>query len=118
MCLTHTVAFGLRVQNGSPDDSAGGLGRNTRSGGLGVMFKRATASRHTAISEDQPVPGPVDAAAYQPRDGMTRAQARALSRCAPLTPGEFEARRRVAERGLVSLRGVQDNGPGGPASRG
>lgn len=35
---------------------------------------------------------------------LTRAQSRALSRCAPLTPDEFRARRRVAEQGFISLR--------------
>lgn len=43
-------------------------------------------------------------------DGLTRAQARALSRCAPLTPAEFRARGRVADQGLVALRGVLDEG--------
>ena len=82
------------------------------------MFKRVTASRRPAISEEQAPLRSVDAGAQQPREGMTRAQARALSRCAPLTPGEFKARRRVAEQGWVSLRGVLDEGPGGPSSRG
>lgn len=35
---------------------------------------------------------------------LTRAQTHALSRCAPLTPDEFRARRRVAEQGLISIR--------------
>lgn len=35
---------------------------------------------------------------------LTRAQIRAQSRCAPLTPDEFRARRRVAEQGFISLR--------------
>lgn len=39
-------------------------------------------------------------------EGLTRAQARALSRSAPLTPGEFKARRELAERRAVSLRSV------------
>lgn len=41
-------------------------------------------------------------------DGLTRAEARALSRSAPLTPAEFRARRRLAERRVVPLRGVLD----------
>ena len=44
-------------------------------------------------------------------EGLTRAQSRALSRCAPLTPAEFKARRRAAEQGLVSLREVLDVDP-------
>lgn len=37
---------------------------------------------------------------------LTRAQARALSRCAPLTPAEFKQRRQAAEQGLLSLASV------------
>lgn len=48
---------------------------------------------------------------------LTRAQRRALSRCAPLTPDEFRARRRVAEQGLVSIRRVVGN-TGGERSGG
>lgn len=82
------------------------------------MFKRATASRGPAHSEQQHVLGPTDPRPREPRGDMTRAQAKALSRCAPLTPGEFKARRLAAEQGLVSLRGVLDEGPGGPTSAG
>ncbi len=39
---------------------------------------------------------------------MTRAQVRALSRCAPLTPADFKERRRVADEGLLSLRALLD----------
>ncbi len=41
---------------------------------------------------------------------LTRAQSRALSRCAPLTPEEFRARRRVAEQGFISLRRLVGDG--------
>lgn len=61
-------------------------------------FRRATASRD-ASSSKQTDGGPAV-------EGLTRAQAKAHSRCAPLTPEEFRARRRVAEQGLVSLREV------------
>lgn len=81
------------------------------------MFKRAIASRHTAHAEQQQQPlRPAEAGPRAARSGMTRAQAKALSRCAPLTPGEFKARRRVAEQGLISLRGVLDEGPPRPTS--
>lgn len=42
------------------------------------------------------------------RDELTRAEARALSRCAPLTPDEFKARRHVADKGIVTLPVVLD----------
>lgn len=51
-------------------------------------------------------------------EGLTRAQSRALSRCAPLTPAEFKARRRAAEQGLISLREVLDADLGGPSGNG
>ena len=53
-------------------------------------------------------------------DTLTRAEARALSRSAPLTPAEFRARRDVAERLVDPLpmlldttrrEGSQDNRP-------
>ena len=37
---------------------------------------------------------------------LTRAEARALSRCAPLTPAEFKAHGRVAEQSVDPLRTV------------
>lgn len=40
---------------------------------------------------------------------FTRAQSRAMSRCAPLTPDEFKARRRVAEQGVISIRRLVGN---------
>jgi len=82
------------------------------------MFKLAAASRRPAYSEQQPMLGPTDPRPRKPREDLTRAQAKALSRCAPLTPGEFKARRLAAEQGLVSLRGVLDEGPEGPTSAG
>jgi hypothetical protein len=39
-------------------------------------------------------------------DVLTRAEARALSRSAPLTPEEFRERRRIAEQGYAPLRAV------------
>lgn len=41
------------------------------------------------------------------REGLTRAQIKALSRCEPLSPAEFKARHRVAEQGLVSPAAVR-----------
>ena len=40
------------------------------------------------------------------REILTRAEARALSRCAPLTPAEFKAHARVAEQSADPLRAV------------
>jgi hypothetical protein len=75
-----------------------------------VISKRTTASGQTA-PEDQPARIRRDGDAHAQVDGLTRAQARALSRCAPLTPEEFRARRRVAEQSLVSLRAVLHEAP-------
>jgi hypothetical protein len=36
--------------------------------------------------------------------GLTRAEARALRRCAPLTRAQFKDRGRLAERGVAPLR--------------
>ena len=69
------------------------------------MFDRALAFRRTTAS-DQPACGPPGSDAEQPRENLTRAQARALSRCAPLTPDEFKAHRRVADKGLLPLPAV------------
>ena len=71
------------------------------------MFVRPTAFRRPSSPEE----GAPPAAAPDPReqpaeDGLTRAEAHALSRCAPLTPTEFKERRRAADQGLLSLRGV------------
>lgn len=72
------------------------------------MFERRKTFRTEAESETHPASGP-------PRtdlrdDGLTRAQARAMSRCAPLTPAEFKQRRRAAEQGLVSLSTLLEDG--------
>ena len=72
------------------------------------MFERATTFWRPNVSDDQPGSGPPAAASRHSLDGLTRAQARALSRCEPLTPAEFKARRRVADQGLASLSGVLD----------
>ena len=74
------------------------------------MFQRATTFWRPNVSEDEPAGGPPAARDADSVDGLTRAQARALSRCEPLTPAEFKARRRVADQGLVSLSGVLDEG--------
>lgn len=66
------------------------------------MSEQAGASERFTMSANKP-PGTGPAAAP---DGLTRAQARALSRCAPLTPEEFKTRRQAAEQGLLSLRGL------------
>jgi len=70
------------------------------------MFVRPTAFRRAATSEERAPAPAADARAQDPADGLTRAEARALSRCAPLTPAEFKERRQAADQGLVSLRGV------------
>ena len=66
------------------------------------------AFRRSAVPEDKPLSASADARDERSLDGLTRAQVRALSRCAPLTPDEFKARRRVADQGIVPLRGVLD----------
>lgn len=63
-----------------------------------------------AASESKPLTGPrLDAVAQAPPDGLTPAQARALSRCAPLSPAQFKARGHVADKGLASLHNVVDH---------
>ncbi len=57
--------------------------------------------RPTASGEPQNNLPPADA--RPPGYTMTRAEARALSRSAPLTPSEFKARRRVAEQRVDPL---------------
>lgn len=72
------------------------------------MFDRSTTFWRATSGEDQPTHRPAD----DPRspDGLTRAQARALSRCAPLTPAEFRQRGRMVEQGLSPLSSVLDEG--------
>lgn len=64
------------------------------------MFERA--DRGTSGSEDQSASRRQHARDHASREGLTRAQIKALARCEPLSPAEFKARRRVAEQGLVS----------------
>ena len=61
-----------------------------------------------APSGDPPGGGDVD---------LSRAQLRAQSRCEPLTPDEFKARRHAAETGLVSLRALLEESAAPPAAR-
>ena len=72
--------------------------------------------------------GSDDPSPYRPRpegrptlDALTRAEARALSRSAPLTPTEFKAMRRAAEQRVdplpVLLEGAERT-PDGPGARG
>lgn len=70
------------------------------------MSERPAAAGRPPASEDPARPSRADASTQPPIDGLTRAQERALSRCAPLTPAEFRARRHVAEEGLASLRHI------------
>lgn len=72
------------------------------------MFERAAMSwrRRASANESEPAVQPRAAGGTDPREGLTRAQARAMTRCAPLTPAEFKARRRVADQGVASLSGV------------
>lgn len=77
------------------------------------MFDRPGSLRRPTAFGDQPRGEAADAGPRKSVDGLTRAQSKALSRCAPLTPAEFKARRRAAEQGLVSLREVLDADAGG-----
>ena len=69
------------------------------------MFERATTSWRATSTGHEPA-DPPPAERRDARDGLTRAQARALSRCAPLTPDEFRERRRIVEQGLAPLSSV------------
>jgi hypothetical protein len=73
------------------------------------MFERATTFWRAASAEGQAA-GPPAAERREAREELTRAQARALSRCAPLTPDEFRERRRIVEQGLAPLSSVLDKG--------
>ena len=73
------------------------------------MFERATTFWRAASAENEQT-GPPAAEGRDEREGLTRAQARALSRCAPLTPAEFRERRRIVEQGLAPLSSVLDKG--------
>jgi hypothetical protein len=79
------------------------------------MFERATTFWRASSTEDEST-GPPPAGGRDAREGLTRAEARALSRCAPLTPAEFRERRRMVEQGLAPLSSVLDKGtdPGRP----
>ena len=79
------------------------------------MFERATTFWRATSAKDEPA-GPPAAEPRDAREGLTRAQARALSRCAPLTPDEFRERRRMVEQGLAPLSTVLDKGAN-PRSR-
>lgn len=69
------------------------------------------------MSEGQAGGRPVDDRTRAGRDGLTPAEARALSRSTPLTPAEFVARGRLAEQRFVSLRGVLDDRTDVPRGR-
>jgi hypothetical protein len=69
------------------------------------MFERPTTFWRANSGEDQPSRRPAGERPGSP-DGLTRAQARALSRCAPLTPAEFKARSRMVDQGIASLSTV------------
>jgi len=73
------------------------------------MFDRSTTFWRATAGGDDPAHRPP---ADRPRspDGLTRAQARALSRCTPLTPAEFRQRSRMVEQGLSPLSDVLDDG--------
>ncbi|HEV7883440.1 MAG TPA: hypothetical protein VGO81_07715 [Solirubrobacteraceae bacterium] len=45
-------------------------------------------------------------------DGLTRAQAHALRRCAPLTSADFKEHRRAVQQHMLSLRHVLARGAG------
>ena len=71
------------------------------------MSEQPGAPERFTMSATKPPAGGRDAGP----DGLTRAQARALSRCAPLTPEEFKTRRQAAEQGMLSLRGLLSERP-------
>jgi hypothetical protein len=73
------------------------------------MFERATTFWRATAAGEEPDGSP-PAQRRDGRDGLTRAQARAQSRCAPLTPDEFRERRRMVEQGLAPLSRVFDKG--------
>jgi hypothetical protein len=60
------------------------------------------ARKRPTGSDDVPTHRPAASGQSAP-DALTRAQARALSRSAPLTPSEFKAMRRVAEQRVDPL---------------
>ena len=64
------------------------------------------ARERATRSDDAATGGTDDSGAQAAADILTRAEARALSRCAPLTPAEFKARARVAEQSGDPLRTV------------
>ena len=73
------------------------------------MFERATTFWRATSADDNR--GAASAAERRDAgDGLTRAQERALSRCAPLTPAEFRERRRIVEQGLAPLSSVLHEG--------
>ncbi len=78
-------------------------GRKLRSEGASVLSERPASSGRSSAIQGDARSGPDDAP-----DDLTRAQTRALLRCAPLKPAEFRARGRVAEHGLLPLRRVLD----------
>ena len=73
------------------------------------MSEHSGASDRFIVSASA-APGGRNAGSSAVPDGLTRAQAHALSRCAPLTPEEFKTRRRAAEQGMLSLRGLLNHG--------
>ena len=60
--------------------------------------------RPKASDVSPPDPGAVPAQTRRGEVSMTRAQAHALRRCAPLTPKQFKAKRRLADLGINPLR--------------
>ena len=72
------------------------------------------ARKRPTASDAQPPRRGQNAAQRAAADVLTRAQARALSRSAPLTPAEFKTHRLRIEQGAVSLRTVLDGAPIAP----
>ena len=93
----RTVAQRALWVAGNRDVLCGLWGHHFQSrGDLLVERKRPTASDD--VPNRQPNPDRLAAP-----DVLTRAEARALSRSAPLTPSEFKAKRRVAEQRIDPL---------------
>ena len=88
--------IGLRMAR----ERCGLVGFPSQRKGASVARERPTASDVPPI---QIIPEP---AKFDSWAGLTRAEAHALRRSTPLTPGQFKAGRRLAEQGISPLRHV------------
>lgn len=72
------------------------------------MAEQPAANGRATVSEDPPARGS-NTVGRAPLDRLTRAQG-PLPSSVPLTAAEFQARRREAEHGLISLRELLRDG--------